>query len=186
MIIRTNVEGGLLAKKDLRINRRIRDKEVRFINEKGEQLGILAIEKALSIAEEAGLDLVEVAPNAKPPVCKLLDYGKYKFDQEKLIKESKKKSKQKKDKEIRMQPRINEHDLLFKAKHIREFLEKGMKVKVTIRFRGREMAHTDRGKIVLNRILELLEDTYIMEKTPKMEGRFMSMFLRPKTKKDKG
>ncbi|MBN2444060.1 MAG: translation initiation factor IF-3 [Spirochaetales bacterium] len=174
-----------MAKKDLRINRGIRMKEVRLIDDKGEQLGIVAIERALTIAEEAGMDLVEVAPNSKPPVCKLLDYGKYKFDQEKLNKESKKKSKQKRDKEIRMQPRINEHDLQFKAKHICEFLEKGMKVKVTIRFRGREMAHTDRGKDVLNRILEILDDSYIIENPPRMEGRFMSMFLRPKTKKDR-
>lgn len=174
-----------MSKKDLRINRGIRMKEVRLINEKGEQLGIVATDKALTIADEAGLDLVEVAPNAKPPVCKLLDYGKYKFDQEKLNKESKKRSKQKKDKEIRMQPRINEHDLQFKAKHIQEFLEKGMKVKVTIRFRGREMAHTDRGKDVLNRILEILDDSYTIENPPRMEGRFMSMFLRPKTKKDR-
>ena len=174
-----------MAKKDLRVNRGIRVKEVRLINEKGEQMGIVATDKALSIADETGLDLVEVAPNSKPPVCKLLDYGKYKFDQEKLIKESQKKSKQKKDKEIRMQPRINEHDLQFKTKHIKEFLEKGMKVKVTIRFRGREMAHTDRGKEVLNKILELLEDAYVIERPPKMEGRFMSMFLRPKTKKDR-
>jgi translation initiation factor IF-3 len=107
-------------------------------------LGIIPIEKALSVALEAGLDLVEVSPNAKPPVCKLIDYGKFKFDKEKQQKESKKKSKQKRDKEIRMQPKIESHDLQFKTKHIKEFLEEGNKVKVTIRFRGRELAHRQR------------------------------------------
>jgi translation initiation factor IF-3 len=172
-----------LAIKELRINRAIRVREIRLIDENGEQQGIVPIEKAIAIAEETGLDLVEVAPNAKPPVCKLLDYGKYKFDQEKIDKESKRKSKQKKDKEIRMQPTITEHDLLFKTKHVREFLEDGMKVKITIRFRGREMAHTERGKEVLDKILELLEDSYVIERPPKMEGRFMSMVLRPKSLK---
>jgi translation initiation factor IF-3 len=173
-----------LATRDLKINNAIRVKEVRLIDENGTQMGIVATDKALTIAEEAGLDLVEVAPTAKPPVCKLLDYGKYKFDQEKLNKESKKRSKQKKDKEIRMQPTINEHDLLFKVKHIQEFLDHGCKVKVTIRFRGREMAHTDRGKDVLNKILDILENVYMIEKNPKLEGRFMSMLLKPKSKKE--
>ncbi|MBN1698391.1 MAG: translation initiation factor IF-3 [Spirochaetales bacterium] len=173
-----------MATKDLRINNGIRVKEVRLINENGEQMGIVATDKALAIAEEAGLDLVEVAPTAKPPVCKLLDYGKYKFDQEKLTKESKKRSKQKKDKEIRMQPTINDHDLLFKVKHVQEFLEHGCKVKVTIRFRGREMAHTERGKDVLEKILSILENVYTVERNPKLEGRFMSMLLKPKSKKE--
>jgi translation initiation factor IF-3 len=180
------IRGGILATKDLRINNGIRVREVRLIDEKGEQLGIVPIDKALGIAREAGFDLVEVAPTSKPPVCKLLDYGKYKFDQEKLEKESKRKAKVKKDKEVRMQPRINEHDLLFKTKHIREFLDDGCRVKVTIRFRGREMAHTERGKEVLLKILEFLEDSYTLEKDPKLEGRFMTMFVKPKsTKKEK-
>lgn len=175
-----------MATKDLRINNGIRVREVRLIDDQGNQLGIVPIDKALVIARDAGLDLVEVAPTSKPPVCKLLDYGKYKFDQEKLEKESKKKAKVKKDKEVRMQPRINEHDLQFKTKHIREFLDDGCRVKVTIRFRGREMAHTERGKEVLLKILELLEDSYILEKDPRLEGRFMTMFVKPKsTKKEK-
>lgn len=172
-----------MADKELRINEAIKVREVRLIDDQGEQLGIVSIENALEKAVEAGADLVEVSPNAKPPVCKILDFGKYKFDKEKLIKESKKKSKQKKDKEIRMQPKIETHDLQFKTKHIRKFLDEGNKVKVTIRFRGREMAHTDRGRMVLDKVLELLEDSYIIERDPKMEGKFMSMLLRPITKK---
>jgi len=172
-----------LADKELRINRSIKVREVRLIDDKGEQHGVVPIEKALAIALETGLDLVEVSPNAKPPVCKLIDYGKFKFDKEKQQKESKKKSKQKRDKEIRMQPKIEVHDLQFKSKHIKDFLEEGNKVKVTVRFRGRELAHTERGKVVLEKVLELLEDAYVMEREPKMEGRFMSMLLRPKPKK---
>jgi translation initiation factor IF-3 len=174
-----------LATKELRINSGIRVREVRLIDDNGNQLGIVQIDKALSIATEAGLDLVEVAPMAKPPVCKLLDYGKYKFDQEKLEKESAKKAKVKKDKEVRMQQNINEHDLQFKTKHIQEFLDEGSKVKVTIRFRGREMAHTDRGKLVLDKVLSILEDSFVLEKEPKMEGRFMTMVVKPKAKKEK-
>ena len=116
-------------------------------------------------------------------MCKLLDYGKYKFDQEKRTKESKKKQKLVKLKEIRMQPKIDDHDLIFKTNHIKKFLGEGDKVKVTVRFRGRELAHTDRGEMVLNRVLELLGDDFTVEKRPHMEGRFMSMFLNPKSKK---
>lgn len=134
----------------------------------------------MQLAQEAGLDLVEIAPNANPPVCKILDYGKYKFEQEKRIRESKKKQKLLKMKEIRMQPKIEKHDMAFKAKHIRNFLEEGNKVKVTIRFRGRELAHTELGRDVLEKILELLEDSYIIDRPPAMEGRFMSMILNPK------
>ncbi|MBN1413381.1 MAG: translation initiation factor IF-3 [Spirochaetales bacterium] len=172
-----------MSSKELRCNTRIKAKQIRLIDEKGEQKGIVSIDEALKTAVDVGLDLVEVAPDAKPPVCKLLDYGKYKFDQEKLNKESKKKSKQKKDKEIRMQPKIEEHDLQFKAKHIREFLDEGYKVKVTIRFRGREMVHTDRGVDILDKVLQLLGDSYVVEKNPKLEGKFMSMLLKPKSKK---
>jgi translation initiation factor IF-3 len=173
----------VLAAKELRVNDRIRISEVRLINENGDQLGVVPIVEAMKKAREAGLDLVEVSPNAKPPVCKLLDYGKYKFELEKKGKESKKKQKAIRLKEIRMQPKIDIHDLQFKTKHIKEFLEGGNKVKVTVRFRGRELAHTELGKAVLDRVLELLEDSYNLDKSPKMEGRFMSMFLSPKTKK---
>jgi len=172
-----------LASKELRINTRIQVREVRLIDDQGNQRGIIPTAEALDLAKDANMDLVEVSPNANPPVCKLLDYGKYKFEQEKRLKESRKKSKTVKLKEIRMQPKIENHDLQFKTKHIREFLEQGFKVKVTIRFRGRELAHTELGKDKLDKVLELLEDSYNIESPPKMEGRFMSMFLSSKSKK---
>ncbi len=172
-----------MASKDLRVNRQIRVREVRLIDDQGEQKGIVPTMEALDMAKEVGLDLVEVAPQANPPVCKILDYGKYKFDQEKKKKEAKKKQKQIKLKEIRMQPKIEEHDLDFKTKHIREFLDEGNKVKVTIRFRGRELAHTELGKDVLDNILDRLEGDYSLDRSPAMEGRFMFMILSPKSKK---
>ena len=169
-----------MADKDLRINEQIRVREVRLIDEKGEQRGIVATLEAIRTARELGLDLVEVAPLSVPPVCKLLNYGKFKFEQEKKIKDSRKKAKGGELKEIRMQPKIATHDLDFKAKHVKTFLEMGNKVKVTIRFRGRELAHTERGEVVLKAVLARLEGYYLMEKTPSMEGRFMSMVLSPK------
>ncbi len=169
--------------KNLRINEQIRVREVRLIDDKGEQRGIVPTLEALKIAREAGVDLVEVAPQSSPPVCKLLDYGKFKFEQEKKIKESRKNQKIVKIKEVRMQPKIDDHDLEFKSKHVREFLEEGNKVKVTIRFRGRELAHTEIGEDVLKSVLAHIEGSYVMEKLPAMEGRFMSMILTPKAKK---
>lgn len=169
-----------MADKDLRINEQIRVREVRLIDDKGEQKGIVPTLEAIKAARELGLDLVEVAPQSVPPVCKLLNYGKYKFEQEKKIKDSRKKAKGGELKEVRMQPKIAAHDLDFKAKHVREFLEEANKVKVTIRFRGRELAHTERGEDVLKAVLTRLEGCYIMEKSPSMEGRFMSMVLSPK------
>lgn len=169
-----------MADKDLRINEQIRVREVRLIDEKGEQRGIIPTLEAIRIARDLGLDLVEVAPQSVPPVCKLLNYGKFKFEQEKKVKDSRKKSKGGELKEIRMQPKIATHDLDFKSKHVRDFLEDGNKVKVTIRFRGRELAHTERGEIVLKAVLERLEGYYVMERLPMMEGRFMSMTLNPK------
>ena len=178
--------GGILAVKQLRINNEIRVREVRLIEEEGGQGSIVKIKEALDRAKEASLDLVEVAPQANPPVCKILDYGKYKFEQEKRIKESKKRQKLVKMKEIRMQPKIEKHDLAFKTKHVKEFLEEGNKVKVTIRFRGRELAHTELGRVVLDKVLDMLnelETSYIVDRKPQMEGRFMSMILNPKAKK---
>lgn len=169
-----------MSSKDTRINEQIRAREVRLIDDEGEQKGIMPVPEALKYAQQAGMDLVEVAPNGKPPVCKILDFGKYKFDLEKKNRESKKKQKQVKIKEIRMQPKIEKHDLDFKTKHIRQFLESGNKVKVTIRFRGRELAHTELGKDVLIKIMEMLEDSYNLDRPPAMEGRFMSMILSPK------
>lgn len=172
-----------MASKDLRVNEMIRVREVRLIDEEGEQRGIIPTPEALQLAKDSGLDLVEVAPQARPPVCKILDYGKYKFEQDKKIRDSKKNQKQVKLKEIRMQPKIEGHDLEFKTKHIREFLEDGYKVKVTIRFRGREMAHTELGKDVLDRIFDLLDGYAQLDRAPAMEGRFMSMIVSPKSKK---
>jgi translation initiation factor IF-3 len=171
-----------LAEKDLRINEQIRVREVRFINGNGDQR-VMPTYDALAMAKEAGLDLVEVAPQASPPVVKIMNYGKYKFENEKKIRDSKKRQKLLKLKEIRMQPKIDEHDIDFKSKHIKEFLCEGNKVKVTIRFRGRELAHTELGLVVLKDVLARIEGEYVMDRTPAMEGRFMSMILSPKSKK---
>jgi len=171
-----------LAEKELRINERIRIREVRLIMESGEQR-VLATSEALKIARESGLDLVEVAPQANPPVVRIMNYGKFKFENQKKSREAKKKQKILKLKEIRMQPKIDDHDLDFKSKHIREFLNEGNKVKVTVRFRGRELAHTELGKVVLDNVLLRLEDDYILDKPAVMEGKCMSMVLNPKSKK---
>ncbi|MBE3065005.1 MAG: translation initiation factor IF-3 [Spirochaetes bacterium] len=176
-----------MAEKDLRMNEGIRVREVRLIDADGTQKGIVPTFEALQMARGAGLDLVEIAPQAQPPVCKVLDYGKYKFELEKKIRESRKHQKQVRIKEIRMQPKIDGHDLEFKTRHIQEFLEEGDKVKVTVRFRGRELAHTELGKDVLDRILQMLGDTFLLEKPAQMEGRTMSLLLNPKgTKAKKG
>ena len=150
--------------KGLRINEQIRVREVRLIDDEGEQKGIVPTIEALRMAKEQELDLVEVAPQANPPVCKILDYGKYRFEQEKKLRDSKKNQKQLKLKEIRMQPKIGSGDLDFKSKHIQEFLTEGNKVKVTIRFRGRELAHTELGYDVLKEVLKRLNDEYVIEK----------------------
>ncbi len=173
-----------MAVKDLRINEQIRVREVRLIDNEGNQKGIVPTRQALAMAREAEADLVEVAPQSKPPVCKILDYGKYKFDLEKKNREQKKKQKLVKLKEVRMQPKIEKHDLAFKTKHVQEFLADGNKVKVTIRFRGREMAHTELGRVVLDKLVELLEEgSFNVDSPPRQEGRFMSMLLSPKAKK---
>jgi translation initiation factor IF-3 len=171
-----------LADKDLRINEQIRVREVRLIQDGGDQR-VISTAAALEIAKEQGLDLVEVAPQAVPPVVKIMDYGKYKFENEKKVRDSKKKQKLLKLKEIRMQPKIDEHDLDFKSKHVREFLGEGNKVKVTVRFRGRELAHTELGLVVLKDVLSRIEGEYLLDKSPAMEGRFMSMVLSPKPRK---
>jgi len=172
-----------LSDKDLRINEQIRVREVRLIREDGERQGIMPTLEAMEIAREHGLDLVEVAPQASPPVVKILDYGKFKFENEKKVRDSKKKQKLLKLKEIRMQPKIDEHDLDFKSKHVKDFLAEGNKVKVTVRFRGRELAHTELGLDVLKDVLKRIDGFYAMDKPPAMEGRFMSMVLSPKSKK---
>ncbi|ADC89313.1 translation initiation factor IF-3 [Thermocrinis albus DSM 14484] len=167
-----------------RINRQIRAKEVRLIDETGKQIGIVPLQEALKIAEERGLDLVEVAPNANPPVCKLLDYGKFLYELRKKEKEARKKQKEHsmEVKDIMMNPRIDEHDLKVKLKHMREFLEDGDKVRVRIRFRGRENLHPELGDRLVQRILEELSDVSQLESPPKKEGNFLSFALLPKKK----
>ncbi len=166
-----------MEEKGYRINYSIRVPKVRLILSDGTQKGVVDIREAQRLANDAGLDLVEVSPNTKPPVCRLLNYGKYKFEMDKRNRASKRHSKTTKLKEIRMQPKIDTHDLEFKVKHIAEFLQAGNKVKVTIRFRGRELAYTELGEAVLKRIMDMLGDTFHMDKKPNMEGKFMSMIL---------
>ena len=166
-----------MSTKEFRVNEKIRVKEVRLIEGDGEQR-VVSIMDALQMARDQSLDLVEVAPNSVPPVCKIMDFGKFKFEQEKKLRESKKNQKVVQLKEVRMQ-----HDIEFKVKHILEFLGEGDKIKVTIRFRGREMAHPELGRKVLDKVLEMLEGQYVMESLPKMEGRLMSMIINPKVKK---
>lgn len=168
--------------KGQRINEMIRVREVRLIDDEGNQKGIVPTLEALKLAKEKDLDLVEVSPNANPPVCKILDFGKYRFEQEKKLRESKKNQKVLKLKEIRMQPKIGPGDLDTKAKHVQEFLDEGDKVKVTIRFRGRELAHTELGYDVLNEVLKRLTSAYVMEKQPAMDGKTMSMTISAKAK----
>ena len=169
--------------KGMRVNEQIRVREVRLIDDEGEQKGIVPTIEALKMARDRDLDLVEVSPNANPPVCKILNFGKYKFEQEKKLRDSKKNQKVLKLKEIRMQPKIGSGDLDTKAKHVQEFLNEGSKVKVTIRFRGRELAHTELGFDVLKEVEKRLrEGSYVIEKAPAMEGRFMSMTLNSKVK----
>ncbi len=172
--------------KGMRVNEQIRVREIRLIDDEGVQKGIVPTIEALKMAKERELDLVEVSPNANPPVCKILDYGKYRFEQEKKLRDSKKNQKVLKLKEIRMQPKIGTGDLDTKAKHVQEFLDEGDKVKVTIRFRGRELAHTELGYDVLKEVEKRLrEGSYAMEKAPAIEGRFMSMTLGSKVTKPK-
>ena len=160
----------------------IRIREVRLIDDEGNQKGIVPTLEALRMAKEKDLDLVEVAPTANPPVCKILNFGKYRFEQEKKLRDSKKNQKVLKIKEIRMQPKIGTGDLDTKVKHIQEFLDEGNKVKVTIRFRGRELAHTELGFDVLKEVLNRLTSAYVVEKPAAMEGRFMSMTISGKAK----
>ena len=168
--------------KGQRVNEMIRVREVRLIDDEGNQKGIVPTLEALKLAKEKDLDLVEVSPNANPPVCKILDYGKYRFEQEKKLRESKKNQIVLKLKEIRMQPKIGPGDLDTKAKHVQEFLDEGDKVKVTIRFRGRELAHTELGYDVLNEVLKRLTSAYVVEKAPAMDGKTMSKTISAKAK----
>ena len=168
-------------KQELPINGQIRAKEVQLISETGEKLGMIPLARALEIAEEKKLDLVLVSPNSQIPVCKIMNYGKYKFEQSKKEKEAKKKQKVQETKELRITPNIEEHDFGFKAKNARKFLEDGNKVKITVRFRGRELNNTKMGEAVLNKFIENLEDISVVEKKPKLEGKNMFIILAKKT-----
>ena len=165
---------------DLMINEQIRDKEVRVLSEEGEQLGVMTLQDARKLAEDAGVDLVKINPNAKPPVCKIVDYGKFKYEQTRKEKEAKKKQKVVEIKEIRLSPNIDTNDLNTKMNAARKFLTKGDKVKITLRFRGREMAHMANSKHILDEFAEAMADIAIIEKAPKVEGRSMTMFLSEK------
>ncbi|MDD5427900.1 MAG: translation initiation factor IF-3 [Candidatus Omnitrophica bacterium] len=164
----------------MRINNRIRVREVRVVGEAGEQLGVLATPEALKRAEEAGLDLVEVAPTAVPPVCRIMDYSKYKYEQEKREKEARKKQKIVHLKEIRLSPKIGEHDYQFKVRNLEDFLKRGDKVKVTMMFKGREMAHVDLGRKILDRLASDISQIGEIEEPPRQEGRFINMVIRAK------
>ncbi|MAF98718.1 MAG: translation initiation factor IF-3 [Micavibrio sp.] len=166
-----------------RINEDIRADEVRVIDSEGEMLGVMSVPDALKRAEEEGLDLVEVSPNATPPVCKILDYGKYKYEQQKKAAEARKNQKTVDVKEVKIRPGIEEHDYQVKLKNARKFLEKGDKVKVTMRFRGREMAHQDIGMDLLKRMIEEVSDVGKVDLQPKLEGRQMIMVLSAETAK---
>ena len=165
---------------DLMINEQIRDKEVRVIGEDGEQLGIMSSKEAQQLADDAGLDLVKIAPTAKPPVCRIVDYGKFKYEQTRKEKEARKKQHTVEIKEIRMSPNIDTNDLNTKINAAKKFLQKGDRVKVTLRFRGREMAHMNNSKYILDDFAEALADCAVVEKAPKVEGRTMTMFLTEK------
>ena len=162
---------------ELMINEQIRDKEVRLIGEEGQQLGIMSAREAQKLADEAGLDLVKIAPTAKPPVCKIVDYGKFRYELARKEKEAKKKQKVIEIKEIRLSPNIDTNDLNTKISAARKFLTKGDRVKVTLRFRGREMAHMASSKQILDDFFEKVSDVAVIEKPAKMEGRSMIMFL---------
>ena len=170
-------------KQELPINSQIRAKEVQLISDEGEKLGVLSLNEALERAEEKNLDLVLVAPNVNPPVCKIMNYGKYKFEQAKKEKEAKKKQKTLEIKEIRITPNIEEHDFGFKSKNAKKFLEDGNKVKITVRFRGREVNNSKAGEVVLNKFIEDMKDIAIVEKAPKLEGTNMFTILAKKTEK---
>jgi len=164
----------------LRINHRIRVPEIRVIADEGEQLGVLPTHEALRIAEERGLDLVEISPRAFPPVCRIMDYGKYKYEEAKKKQQARKRASTVETKEIKFRPKTEEHDMAFKVKHIRRFLEEGNKVRLAVVFRGREITHPRTGMNVLDRVVELCNDIATVEATPNMEGRRMIMVIAPK------
>jgi translation initiation factor IF-3 len=174
--------GDVAINEKLRVNRQIRISPVRVITPDGEQAGILPIERAMEIAEEQGLDLVEVAPLARPPVCRIMDYGKFKYEEQRQAREARKRQHHVQIKEVKMRPGIEDHDFDFKTRHARRFLEEGNKVKLTMMFRGRQMAHPEFGRQVLDRVSAMLQDVSKVEQHPQLEGRSMVMVLAPTAK----
>ena len=169
-----------IAKDTVRINRMIRASEIRVLGSDGGQLGIMSVRDALAAAEAEGLGLVEISPGAIPPVCRIMDYGKFKYQQSKKSHEAKKKQSVVLVKEVKLGPKTEEHDFQFKFKHVLRFLEDGNKAKVTVLFRGREMAHTEFGRALLDRMAEMVKDHGVIEQTPRQEGRNMTMIIAPK------
>ncbi len=172
-----------IISKENQINEEIRDKELRVIDSDGTQLGIMSLNDAMNLAIEKKLDLVNIAPTAKPPVCKILDYGKYRYELQKKEKEAKKKQKITQVKEIRLSTYIEEHDLVVKANNAAKFLKEGDKVKVSLRFRGREKDHASKGQAVMARFVAVISEAGVVEKKPEFEGRSLIMILAPKTDK---
>ena len=169
-----------MSDRGLRVNEDIRVREIRVIDENGEQLGVMTPRDALRLARERGLDLVEVAPTARPPVCRVMDYGKFMYEKSKKDRESRKNQKTIRIKEVRISPKIDVHDFSVRAKNAAGFLQKGNKVKATVRFRGREIVHSDIGKRLLENLAQLVQDYAVVERDPRIEGRNMIMILAPK------
>ncbi len=172
-----------ISSKELQINEQIRDREIRVIDSDGSQLGIMPLKKAMELAEQKNLDLVKIAPQATPPVCKIIDYGKYRFEQSKREKEQRKNQRVVEIKEVRLSLNIDTHDFETKKNHALRFIAEGNKVKASIRFRGREMGHPELGQEIMKRFAEAMEEAANVERQPKLEGRTMLMFLAPKPTK---
>ena len=175
----TNLKPPRKEESGVRINREIGASEVRLIDAEGHQAGIVALEEALRSAEESGLDLVEVAPNSTPPVCRIMDYGKYRYQQAKKTKDAKKKQTVIHVKEVKLRPKTEEHDIQYKTAHVKRFLSEGNRVKITIQFRGREIAHPGMAQRVIEKVMEGIEGIGVVDQQPKMEGRRMIFILRP-------
>ena len=178
-MVAKNLEVFIIANEQ-QINEQIRDKSIRLIGDDGSQLGIMSAREAMDLAEEKGLDLVKISPGAQPPVCKIMDYGKFRFEQSKKQKEAKKNQSVVTLKEMRLSATIDTHDLEVKAKSVSKFLKEGDKVKVSLRFRGRQMTHTDKGRQVMDLFFSMVQEDAVMEKSAKLEGRSMFMILAPK------
>ncbi|MEI6702544.1 MAG: translation initiation factor IF-3 [Deltaproteobacteria bacterium] len=172
-----------MAKPTININQAIRVLEVRVIGANGEALGVIPVSQALEMAEQQQLDLVEVSPTAVPPVCRIMDYGKFKYQQSKKLQEAKKKQVHVQLKEVKLRPKTDDHDLQFKIKHVRRFLEEGNKAKVTLVFRGREITHMDIGRALIDRFAAEIQDIAVIENQPRVEGRNLYMIVAPKVKK---